>query len=255
MAEPAKLDVLAIAAHADDVEITCGGLLIKMARKGRKVGALDLTQGEMGTRGDEHDRAREAAAAAGVMGLDYRSNLGIPDAAVEHSQENRLKIARVVRETRPELVVLPHWEQRHPDHLACSRLGYDACFLAGLGKLDLPGKPHRPRKIIYASYFRNVDHSFLVDITDEFEQKMEAVAAYESQFGKSEGISDAARRGLEPFRPGGADMFSPGINIFDLIYVRSRYLGQRAGVTFAEAYTIKEQVLIDDPQKMPVRSV
>ena len=173
----------------------CGGLLIKLVQQGRKAGVLDLTRGEMGTHGDEHDRASEAAAAAEIMGLAYRANAGMPDADVEYNRENKLKIAQVIRNTRPELVILPHWEQRHPDHLACSRLGYDACFLAGLQKLDLTGEPHRPRKIIYASYYRNTDHSFLVDISDVFERKLRGIAAYESQFGDPvwvDGVTDEA---------------------------------------------------------------
>jgi len=257
MADAAKLDVLAIAAHPDDAEITSGGLLIKMVKLGRKVGLLDLVRGEMGTYGDEHDRAAEAAAAAGIMGLAYRGNADMPDAAIEYTQANKLKIAQVIRETRPELVVLPHWVQRHPDHLACSRLGYDACFLAGLQKLSVKGEPHRPRKIIYASYYRNTDYSFLVDIGEVFEQKLRAIAAYESQFGDASWVDEILSRAsassvIESARK---DIFSPGIHIFDLLYSRSRALGQLVGVTFAEAYTIKENILIDDPQAMPVRSI
>jgi len=258
VAEDYDLDVLAIAAHPDDAEITSGGLLIKMARKGRKTGVLDLTAGEMGTHGDENDRAKEAAAAAKALGLTWRGNLGIPDSAVEHNQENKLKIAGVIREVKPELVILPHWKQRHPDHLACSRLGYDACFLAGLKKLALGGEPFRPRKIIYASYYRNTDYSFLVDITGEFEQKIEAIAAYESQFGDSAALKEKMKAGFtfaDLTSSEGKNVFSPGVNIYDLMFARSRHLGQMAGVTFAEAYTVKEQMRIDDPQKMPVRSI
>ncbi|MFH1373003.1 MAG: bacillithiol biosynthesis deacetylase BshB1 [bacterium] len=240
MAEPIKLDILAIAAHPDDTEITCGGLLIKMTGLGRQTGALDLTRGEMGTLGDTSDRDTEAAAAAEIMGLAWRENLSLPDSALDYSQENKLKIATVIRATQPELVLLPHRQQRHPDHAACSRLGYDACFLAGLKKLDVPGEPYRPRKIIYVSYFRNTDYSFLVNISDEFERKCEAVAAYRSQFGNA-----VTTRNI----------FQPGVDIFDLMRTRAAALGQLVGVRYAEAYTIREQILIDDPQKMPVRSV
>lgn len=240
MADTVKLDILAIAAHPDDIEITCGGLLIKMAKRGRKTGALDLTRGEMGTLGDTNSRVAEAAAAAEVLGLSYRENFSLPDSALEFNQENKLKIAAVIRATQPELVILPHWQQRHPDHLVCSRLGYDACFLAGLKKLDVDGEPYRPRKIIYVSYFRNTDYSFLVDISDEFEQKCEAVAAYRSQFANPVTAKH---------------IFQPGIDIFDLMRTRAAALGQLVNVKYAEAYTIKEHILIDDPQKMPVRSV
>jgi bacillithiol biosynthesis deacetylase BshB1 len=258
MAEAIHLDILAIAAHPDDAEITSGGLLIKMARLGRKTGVLDLTRGEMGTFGDEHTRAAEATAAAKALGLAYRSSAGMPDAAVEYTQENKLAVAAVIRETKPELVILPHWEQRHPDHLACSRLGYDACFLAGLAKLPLDGEPHRPRKIIYASYYRNADHSFMVDIGETFEQKLRAIAAYESQFGDPSWVDDVLKGHAAAgsvTASGQKSIFAPGVHIFDLLYSRSRALGQMVGVMFAEAYTIKERILIDDPQKMPVRSI
>ncbi|MEW5993680.1 MAG: bacillithiol biosynthesis deacetylase BshB1 [Candidatus Zixiibacteriota bacterium] len=240
MPEPIKLDILAIAAHPDDVEITCGGFLIKMSRRGRKTGALDLTRGEIGTRGDVADRDSEAAAATEILGLSFRHNLSLPDSALELKQGYRLQIAAVIRATQPELVILPHWAQRHPDHRICSQLGFDACFLAGLTKLDVDGEPYRPRKIIYVSYFRNTDYSFLVDISDEFEQKCRAVAAYRSQFANPEN----ARH-----------IFQPGVDIFDLMRIRAAALGQLVNVKYAEAYTVKEHILIDDPQKMPVRSV
>lgn len=251
-----RLDILAIAAHPDDVEITCGGLLIKMAKKGRAVGVLDLTRGEAGTHGDETDRASEAAEAARIMGLTWRANLGLTDAAVEYVQENKLKIAQVIRDTKAEMVILPHWEQRHPDHLACTRLGYDASFLAGLKKVPLEGEPNRPRKVIYVSYYRNFDYSFMVDISDEMEQKCQAVSAYKSQFPTFESrlmldkyASPAAR--VEDTR----NVFSPGVNIYDLMRTRARELGQLVKVQYAEAYTIKEHMLVDDPQKMPVASI
>ncbi|HOP07287.1 MAG TPA: bacillithiol biosynthesis deacetylase BshB1 [candidate division Zixibacteria bacterium] len=234
------LDVLAIAAHPDDVEITSGGFMCKMASLGRKTGVLDLTAGEMGTLGTEHDRAVEAAAAAKVMGLTMRENLGLPDSALEYTQANKLKIAETIRRLRPELVILPHWEQRHPDHLACSRLGYDACYLADLKKLDLPGEPFRPRKIAYASYFRNTDYSFLVDISDFLEQKFKAVAAYRSQFGNPVTAKH---------------IFQPGLDVYELMRTRAAQLGQLVGVAFAEAFTLKEHILIDDPQHLPVRSI
>ncbi len=240
MAANAPLDILAIAAHPDDIEITCGGFLIKMAKQNRAVGALDLTRGEMGSFGDENDRDSEASAAATVMGLAYRGNLGMTDSAIEVNQQNKLKIADVLRKTRPELVVLPHWTQRHPDHFACHRLGYDACFLAGLKKIEIEGEPFRPRKIIYVSYFRNTDFTFMVDISDEFEQKCAAVAAYKSQFEDPQN----ARR-----------IFQPGVNIYDFMQIRARQLGQLVGVEYAEAFTVREHVLIDDPQKMPVSSI
>lgn len=240
MADPIQLDVLSIAAHPDDTEITCGGLLIKMGKMGRKTGALDLTTGEFGTFGDQHDRKSEADSAAKIMGLSFRKQLDLPDAAIERDQPSKLKIAQVLRDTRPELVILPHWEQRHPDHMVCTQIGYDACFLAGLKKADLKGEPWRPRKIIYVTYFRNTDYSFLVDISDEFEQKCRAVAAYKSQFENPENAKK---------------IFRPGVDVFEFMQIRAAQLGTLVGVKYAEAFTIKEQILIDDPQSMPVRSI
>src|SRR6478672_8569357 len=131
------LDVLALAAHRDDVEQTCGGTLLKMAQRGQRTGILDLTQGELGTRGSAEDRAREATDAAKILGAGWRRALDIPDGRVENTWENRLKVASVIREARPRVVILPYWEGRHPDHYTTSKLGYEACFLAGLTKLDV----------------------------------------------------------------------------------------------------------------------
>ena len=259
MAKATKLDVLAVAAHPDDIEITCGGLMIKMARMGRKTGALDLTRGEMGTHGSKSDREAEAAEAGRIMQLAWRGNLDLPDSAVEYVQVNKLKLAQVIRDTRPELVILPHWKQRHPDHLACSQLGYDACFLSGLKKADLQGDPYRPRKIIYASYMRNLEYSFLVNITDEFSQKIEAVAAYKSQFGERDNIKEALTAGAEfvglERNSDVHNIFHPGVNIYDLMHIRNRQMGQLVDCKYAEAYTVKEQIRIDDPMLMPVQSI
>jgi bacillithiol biosynthesis deacetylase BshB1 len=235
-----KLDVLAIAAHRDDVEITCGGTIIKLIDNGKKTGILDLTEGEMGTKGTAEDRGREAEEAARIMGLSFRHNLKLPDAGIEVNRENKLKIAQIIRDTRPELVILPYWLQRHPDHLSASLLGYDACFLAGLKKLQLDGEPHRPRKIIYTSSFRETRHSFFVDITAQMERKLAAVAAYKSQFDGT---------------PSSREIYKPGVDIFEFMSVTAKHYGYTVGVQYAEAFVIKESILIDDPSDMPVRSI
>src|SRR5438128_7699409 len=178
------LDILALAAHRDDVEQTCGGTLLNAAHLGQRTGILDLTQGEMGTRGTADDRASEAADAARILGVSWRRALDIPDGRVENTWENRLKVASVIRETRPRVVILPYWKGRHPDHYTASVLGYEACFLAGLSKLDVShtlsvqqssfsqtiageSAPHRPFKIIYATLYYDVRPTFVVDITDQ----------------------------------------------------------------------------------------
>ena len=235
-----KLDVLAIAAHRDDIEITCGGTIIKLTDKGKRIGILDLTEGEMGTKGTAEERGAEAKEAAKIMGVTFRANLRLPDAAVEVNQENKLKIAQVIKDTRPDMVILPYWVQRHPDHLSASLLGYDACFLAGLKKLDLEGEPHRPRKIIYTSSFRDSQHSFFVDVTEQFERKLKAVAAYKSQFDGT---------------PSSREIYRPGVDIFEYMTITARHYGHKVGVKYAEAFAIKESILIDDPCEMPVRSI
>src|SRR3954463_2589264 len=144
-----NVDILAIAAHRDDVEQTCGGTLLKAAQSGQRTGILDLTQGEMGTRGSAESRAKEAANAAEILKVSRRQALDIPDGRVEKTYENRLKIAQVIRELQPRVVILPYWQGRHPDHYNCASVGYEACFLAGLTKLEIAGtKPHRPFKIV-----------------------------------------------------------------------------------------------------------
>ncbi len=261
--KPVKLDALAIAAHPDDVEITCGGLLLRLLDKGYKTGILDLTRGEMGTHGNEATRASAAAAAAKVLNLSYRGNAALPDSGLFNSQENRGVVSKVIRETQPELVILPHWMQRHPDHLAASELGYDSCFLAGLKKAAvngqlIAGEPHRPKKIIYASYYREKEHSFLVDISEQFERKCQAVAAYSSQFSTHTPmptiLASVFARSTRA-DTGGKPIFQNDVSIFDMLYSRGRSLGHTVNVTFAEAYTIKENILVDDPFVMPVRSI
>src|SRR6202022_2760948 len=143
-----KLDLLAIAAHPDDVELTCGGTLLKMSQRGYRVGILDLTRGEMGTRGTPEIRLREAAAAARILGVRHRGNLGLPDAGVEVSEENKFALAAKIRAWKPHTVILPYWEGRHPDHYNAARLAYEGCFLAGLKRLPLEGEAFRPLKIL-----------------------------------------------------------------------------------------------------------
>src|SRR5216684_6435849 len=143
---PMKLDLLAIAAHPDDVELTCGGTMLKMARRGYKTGILDLTAGEMGTRGTPETRAKEAAKAAKILGVVWRGTLGVPDSDVQPARQHKLKLARVIRELCPKTVILPYWQARHPDHYHASTLGYEGCFLAGLKQLPIEGEPYRPFK-------------------------------------------------------------------------------------------------------------
>ena len=235
------LDILALAAHRDDVEQTCGGTLLKMAQRGYRTGILDLTQGEMGTRGSAEDRAREAAEAAKILCTSWRQGLDIPDGRVENTWENRLKVARVLREQRPRVVILPYWKGRHPDHYTASVLGYEACFLAGLAKLDVNAtKPHRPFKIIYATLYYDVRPTFVVDITEQFEARLESLMAYKTQFSDQE-----AGKGIFPARD----------EIRSRIEAMARFYGMLGGVTYAEPFIQKEVGLVEDLTLIPVKSI
>ena len=236
------LDILALAAHRDDVEQTCGGTLLKMAQRGHRTGILDLTQGEMGTRGSAEDRAREAAEAAKILRTSWRQALDIPDGRVENTWENRLKVVRVLREQRPRVVILPYWKGRHPDHYTASVLGYEACFLAGLAKLDVEGatKPHRPFKIIYATLYYDVRPTFVVDITEQFEARLESLMAYKTQFSDQEA---------------GREIFPARDEIRSRIEAMARFYGMLGGVTYAEPFLQKEVGLVEDLTLIPVKSI
>jgi N-acetylglucosamine malate deacetylase 1 len=248
------LDILAIAAHRDDVEQTCGGTLLKMAQHGRRTGILDLTRGEMGTRGNAESRAQEAAEAARILRVSWREALDIPDGRVENTWENRLKVERVIREQRPRVVILPYWKGRHPDHYTASTLGYEACFLAGLAKLDVARAsssaeqndddksllPHRPFKIIYATLYYDVRPTFVVDITELFEARFQALMAYKSQFSDQEA---------------GKDLFPAQAEIRARIEAMARFYGLLGGVTYAEPFLQKEVGLVEDLTLIPVKSI
>ena len=240
MAADFVADVLAIAAHRDDVEQTCGGTLLRMAARGLRTAILDLTQGEAGTRGSAEERAQEAAEAAKLLGVGWRQALSLPDGAVENTLENRIQIARVLREVRPRVVILPYWQARHPDHAAAGALGYDACFLAGLKKIDTGAEPHRPFKIVYASLYADVRPSFIVDITPFIEQRHAALMAYRSQY-----ANQAAGGGL----------FVPEEEIRERTLAEARHYGLLAGVRYGEPFVQKEVGLVDDLTFVPVQSI
>jgi N-acetylglucosamine malate deacetylase 1 len=243
-----SLDILALAAHRDDVEQTCGGTLLKAAQHGQRTGILDLTQGEMGTRGTAEDRAREASDAAAILGSQWRRALDLPDGRVENTWENRLKVAAVIRETRPRVLILPYWKGRHPDHYTASILGYEACFLAGLAKLAIgsassqsqPLAPHRPFKIIYATLYYDVRPTFVVDITEQFEAKFASILAYKSQFSNQDA---------------GKDLFPAHEEIRARVDAMARFYGMLGGVTHAEPFLQKEVGLVDDLLAIPVKSI
>jgi bacillithiol biosynthesis deacetylase BshB1 len=219
-----------------------------MSARGLLTGILDLTQGEAGTRGSAQEREAEANDAARILGVTHRQALDLPDGSVANTLENRLKIARVLRELRPRVVILPFWEARHPDHATCSTLGYEACFIAGLARLktgeaaaDLGiSAPHRPFKIVYASLYADVRPSFVVDITPFIEQRHASLMAYRSQYANQQ--------------QGGA-LFVPEEEIRERTFAEARHYGLLAGVRYGEPFVQREIGLVDDLTLIPVQSI
>ncbi|HTV83192.1 MAG TPA: bacillithiol biosynthesis deacetylase BshB1 [Acidobacteriaceae bacterium] len=240
MAEPPIAEVLAIAAHRDDVEQTCGGTLLRMKSLGVSTGILDLTRGEAGTRGTAEERAAEAAEAGRILGVGWREALDIPDGQVENTWGNRLKIVAVLRRLRPRVVILPYWAARHPDHCNTATLGYEACFLSGLAKVDTGAAPHRPFKIVYASLYADVRPSFVVDITDFIEDRHRALMAYRSQYAN---------------QTAGTGLFVPQEEIRERTFAEARHYGTLAGVCCAEPFVQKEVGLVDDLTLIPIQSL
>ncbi|HLZ92217.1 MAG TPA: bacillithiol biosynthesis deacetylase BshB1 [Candidatus Acidoferrum sp.] len=236
-----NLDLLAIAAHPDDVELTCGGTLLKMARRGYKTGILDLTAGEMGTRGTPETRAKEAAKAAKLLSVAWRGTLGVPDSDVQPSRQHKLRMAAVIRELRPKTVILPYWEARHPDHYHASTLGYEGCFLAGLKQLPVEGQPYRPFKILYSTSYATVRPSFVVDITKEFEPRRRAILAFASQFRPPKGQRSKVHLAI--------DRLEEEMNQL------ARHYGQMIGVKYGEPFLTKELLQVEDVVEMAVRSI
>jgi bacillithiol biosynthesis deacetylase BshB1 len=234
------VDVLAIAAHRDDVEQTCGGTLLRMAARGLRTGILDLTQGEAGTRGSAAEREAEADQAARLLGVTWRAALDLPDGAIENTIENRIKLARVLRELRPRVVILPYWQARHPDHAITGTLGYDACFVSGLAKVETGAAPHRPFKIVYASLYADVRPSFIVDITPFIEQRHAALMAYRSQYAN---------------QATGSALFVPEEEIRERTFAEARHYGLLAGVKYGEPFVQREVGLVDDLTLVPVQSI
>jgi len=234
------VDVLAIAAHPDDVEQTCGGTLLRMAEAGYSTGIIDMTAGDMGTRGSPEIRVTESEAAARILGVTHRENLHFPDARLENSMAGRMTVAHRIRELRPKTVILPYWTGRHPDHYRASEIGYEACFLAGLKKIDQYTEPHRPHKIIYSSIYANVTPSFVVDISRYFEKRVESLFAYRSQYGPVEE---------------GATLFPDEAEIRERLAAIARFYGNLIGVKYGEPFVVKETMRIDDVVAFPVRSL
>lgn len=236
------LDVLAIASHPDDAELTCGGTLARCAEAGYRTGVLDLTRGETATRGTPETREREAARAAETLGLAVRENAGLPDAGLCNTRETRDRVVAVLRRLRPAVVILPFPRGRHPDHRVAAELGRDACFLAGLANYA-GGPAHRPRKVLHALAYREdpIKPSFIVPLTPaQFERKLEAIRCYASQF---EGKTSAG------------EIFPTGQSLWELIETQSRHYGSLVRRPYGEPYWTEETVRVDDIVALGVRSM
>lgn len=229
----ADIDLLAVAAHRDDAELTCGGTLIKAARQGYRTGIIDLTQGEMGTRGSAATRAAEASRAAEVMGLAARENLDLPDAGIVNDPPTRERLARAIRRFRPRVVIAPAPTGRHPDHIVASQLVRDACFVAGLAKVAPDVPKHRPHKLVHTLSFRQdaPKPSFVVDISDDFERKLEAVRCYDSQFS---GVTQAG------------EVYPNGEPLYDVVRHYAAYYGALIRRRYGEPFLTVETMLVDD---------
>ncbi len=239
---PNSVDLLAIAAHPDDAELTCGGTLAKAARQGYRTAILDLTRGEMATRGDPETREREAQEAARVLSVSQRLNAGLPDARLSNNEDNRRALVEFIRALRPRVVILPFPVGRHPDHRIAAELGRDACYLAGLARYPASGEPHRPTKVIYALAYREdpIKPTFVVDISEEFELKLRAIRCYASQF---DGVKAAG------------EIFPTGHDLYDLIRTQNAHYGSLIRTRYGEPFMTYETVRIDDVVRLDVQSL
>jgi len=228
-----KVDVLAIAAHPDDMELICGGTLIRAHMLGHSTAILDLAAGEMASRGTPELRAKEAAKAAKVMGVSVRENLGFPDGGIQNTPETRAKVAVVIRRLQPKIVITHSLHGRHPDHPIVAQLVRDACFVAGLKKIEPKIPAHRPLKVLHALSFRedNVKPTFVVDVSDAFEKKLEAIGCYESQFG------DAVQAG---------EVYPNGEPLRDLIRHHAAHYGSLIRCRYGEPFYTTETMRVDD---------
>jgi bacillithiol biosynthesis deacetylase BshB1 len=236
------VDLLAIAAHRDDIELTCAGTLIKAADQGHTTGILDLTAGEMGTRGSAELRAEEARHAAQVLGVAERRNAGLPDGRLQNSDDARRLVVEAIRAFAPRVVILPYPVGRHPDHRVGSELSRDACYLAGLAKYPAAGAPHRPFKILYALAYREdpVKPSFVVDISEQFERKLRAIRCYGSQF---DGVTAAG------------EIFPTGQDLYGLVETQSAHYGSLIRARYGEPFFTYETVLVEDVVRLGVSSL
>lgn len=235
-----NLDLLAVGPHRDDVELTCGGTLIKAVDDGKHVGILDLTQGEMGTRGSAELRAQEAETARAVMGVHVRENLGLPDAGISNDDATRAKLVQMIRKLRPRVVIAPAPRGRHPDHRRTTELVRDACFLAGLRKYA-PGEHEafRPLKLLHVIAYREdyTKPTFVVDISAQFERKLEAIKVYGSQF---DGLTQAG------------EVYPNGEPLYDIVRHHAAHYGSLIRKQYGEPFFTDETMEVADVTSLSV---
>jgi bacillithiol biosynthesis deacetylase BshB1 len=233
------VDILAIGAHPDDIELICGGTLVQSRMLGRTTGIVDLAAGELASRGTPQLRAKEAAKASQVMGVSVRENLGLPDGGIQNTPETRGKLAVVIRRLQPSVVITHSLHGRHPDHPIVAQLVRDACFVAGLKMVEPKVPAHRPRKVLHALSFRedNEKPTFVVDITASFEQKLEAIACYASQFG------DAVQAG---------EVYPNGEPLNDLIRHHAAHYGSLIRCRYGEPFYTTETMRVEDVAALEV---
>ncbi|MUP46154.1 bacillithiol biosynthesis deacetylase BshB1 [Gramella sp. BOM4] len=231
-----KLDILAVGSHPDDVELSCSGTIAKEVDRGKKVGILDLTRGELGTRGTAEIREKEAKAAAEILGVSVRENLEFSDAFFENNTSHKLEIIKIIRKYRPEIVLCNAVEDRHIDHGKGARLVSEACFLSGLRKIETirngeSQKAWRPKQVFHYIQWKNLKPDFVVDISGYMDKKLESVLAYRSQF--------YDENSKEPETPISSS------NFLDSITYRARDLGRLVGTEHAEGFTVERHVAVD----------
>ena len=234
-----SVQVLAIAAHRDDVELTCGGTLARAAALGQATGIIDLTKGETGTRGTAELREREASRAAEILGVRERVNLGFPDAGIFNTNETRAALVREIRRLQPAVVLAPALSGRHPDHRITAELVRDACFLAGLAKYAPGSAAHRPKKVLHCLSYRedHVKPTFVVDVSDVVDKKMAAIQAYESQF------AGAVQAG---------EVFPTTESLFDVIRHHAAHYGSLIRARYGEPFLTFETMRVDDVAALQV---
>ncbi|MEJ0029742.1 MAG: bacillithiol biosynthesis deacetylase BshB1 [Bacteroidota bacterium] len=223
-----KLDILVLAAHPDDAELGCGGTILKHVAMGHKVGVVDFTRGELGTRGTRETREKEAADSAKILGLSVRENLGLPDGFFKNEKEHQLEVVKAIRKYQPDIVLANARYDRHPDHGRGSELAFEACFLSGLAKVSTGQTPWRPKVIYHYIQSQLLQPDIVVDVTDFWDKKMEAIRAFKTQFYDP--------NSKEP------DTFISSPAFMNLVESRGQEFGHAIGAKYGEGYNVRRHV-------------